>query len=63
MSDDLATVHYRSAGGQLSPVIVRTKGHRLEGVWHTGSPMGMIIHGLRGIHVCVPRNMVQAAGM
>jgi pyruvate/2-oxoglutarate/acetoin dehydrogenase E1 component len=63
MSDDLATVHYRSAGGQLAPVIVRTKGHRLEGIWHTGSPMGMIIHGIRGIHVCVPRNMVQAAGM
>jgi 2-oxoisovalerate dehydrogenase E1 component len=63
MSDDLATLHYRSAGGQLAPVIVRTKGHRLEGIWHTGSPMGMIIHGIRGIHVCVPRNMVQAAGM
>jgi TPP-dependent pyruvate/acetoin dehydrogenase alpha subunit len=63
MSDDLATLHYRTAGGQLAPVIVRTKGHRLEGIWHTGSPMGMIIHGIRGIHVCVPRNMVQAAGM
>ncbi len=63
MSDDLATVHYRTAGGQIAPVIVRTKGHRLEGVWHSGSPMGMIINGIRGIHVCVPRNMVQAAGM
>lgn len=63
MSDDLATMHYRSAGGQIAPVIVRTKGHRLEGIWHTGSPMGTIIHGIRGMHVCVPRNMVQAAGM
>ena len=63
MSDDLATLHYRTAGGQIAPVIVRTKGHRLEGVWHSGSPMGMILHGIRGIHVCVPRNMVQAAGM
>lgn len=63
LSDDLATLHYRSAGSQIAPVIVRTKGHRLEGIWHTGSPMGMIIHGLRGMHVCVPRNMVQAAGM
>jgi pyruvate/2-oxoglutarate/acetoin dehydrogenase E1 component len=63
LSDDLATVHYRSAGGQIAPCIVRTKGHRLEGIWHTGSPMGTIINGLRGIHVCVPRNMVQAAGM
>ena len=63
MSDDLATLHYRSAGGQISPVIVRTKGDRLEGVWHTGSPMGTIINGIRGIHVCVPRDMVQAAGM
>lgn len=63
MSDDLASLHYRTAGGQIAPVIVRTKGHRLEGVWHSGSPMGMIVHGLRGIHVCVPRNMVQAAGM
>jgi pyruvate/2-oxoglutarate/acetoin dehydrogenase E1 component len=63
MSDDLATLHYRSAGGQIAPVIVRTKGHRLEGIWHTGSPMGTIINGIRGMHVCVPRNMVQAAGM
>jgi 2-oxoisovalerate dehydrogenase E1 component len=63
MSDDLATLHYRTAGGQIAPLIIRTKGHRLEGVWHTGSPLGTIIHGIRGIHVCVPRNMVQAAGM
>ena len=63
MSDDLATLHYRTAGGQIAPVIIRTKGHRLEGIWHTGSPMGTIINGIRGIHVCVPRNMVQAAGM
>jgi pyruvate/2-oxoglutarate/acetoin dehydrogenase E1 component len=63
MSDDLATLHYRSAGGQIAPVVIRTKGHRLEGVWHTGSPMGTIIHGVRGMHVCVPRNMVQAVGL
>jgi pyruvate/2-oxoglutarate/acetoin dehydrogenase E1 component len=62
MSDDLATVHYRSAGGQKAPVIVRTKGHRLEGIWHTGSPMGMLLGSLRGMHICVPRNCVQAAG-
>ncbi|MFW6157406.1 MAG: transketolase C-terminal domain-containing protein, partial [Balneolaceae bacterium] len=61
--DDLATLHYRSAGGQKAPVIVRTRGHRLEGIWHTGSPMGMIVNGVRGIHVCVPRNMTEAAGM
>jgi pyruvate/2-oxoglutarate/acetoin dehydrogenase E1 component len=63
MSDDLASLHYRTAGGQSAPVIVRTKGHRLEGVWHSGSPLGTIIHGSRGMHVCVPRNMLQAAGM
>jgi 2-oxoisovalerate dehydrogenase E1 component len=62
MSDDLATVQYRTKGGQKSPVIIRTRGHRLEGIWHSGSPMGMIINSLRGIHVCVPRNMTQAAG-
>jgi pyruvate/2-oxoglutarate/acetoin dehydrogenase E1 component/TPP-dependent pyruvate/acetoin dehydrogenase alpha subunit len=62
MSDDLATLHHRTVGGQVAPVVVRTKGHRLEGIWHTGSPMGMILSGIRGIHVCVPRNMVQAAG-
>ena len=63
LSDDLATLRYRSVGGQKAPVIVRTRGHRLEGIWHTGSPMGMIVNGLRGIHVCVPRNLTEAAGM
>jgi 2-oxoisovalerate dehydrogenase E1 component len=63
LSDDLATLQYRSKGGQKSPLIVRTRGHRLEGIWHSGSPMGMIIHALRGMHVLVPRNMTQAAGM
>lgn len=63
MSDDLATLHYRTAGGQVAPVIVRTRGHRLEGIWHSGSPMGMIINGIRGIHVCVPRTLTEAAGM
>ena len=63
MSDDLATVHWRTKGGQKCPLIVRTRGHRLEGVWHSGSPMGMIINSLRGVVVCVPRNMQQAAGM
>ncbi|MCP4359072.1 MAG: transketolase [Chloroflexi bacterium] len=62
MSDDLATVHWRTRGGQKAPVIVRTRGHRLEGIWHAGSPMAGIIHLVRGVHVCVPRNMVQAAG-
>jgi pyruvate/2-oxoglutarate/acetoin dehydrogenase E1 component len=63
LSDDLATLHFRSAGRQAAPLIVRTRGHRLEGIWHSGSPMGMVINSLRGIYVCVPRNMVQAAGM
>jgi 2-oxoisovalerate dehydrogenase E1 component len=62
LSDDLATLHYRTKGGQKSPVIIRTRGHRLEGVWHAGSPIGMILHSLRGIYVLVPRNMTQAAG-
>ena len=62
MSDDLSTVHYRSKGGQKAPVIVRTRGHRLEGVWHSGSPMGAIINAIRGMHVCVPRNLTDAAG-
>ena len=62
MSDDLATVQWRTKGGQKAPVVIRTRGHRLEGVWHSGSPMGMIIHALRGMYVCVPRNMTQAAG-
>jgi pyruvate/2-oxoglutarate/acetoin dehydrogenase E1 component/TPP-dependent pyruvate/acetoin dehydrogenase alpha subunit len=63
LSDDLATTHFRTAGQQSCPMIIRTRGHRLEGIWHSGSPMGMIINSLRGIYVCVPRNMVQAAGM
>jgi len=63
LSDDVATIHYRSNGMQSSPVIIRTRGHRLEGIFHSGSPMGMIINSLRGMYVCVPRNMVQAAGM
>jgi 2-oxoisovalerate dehydrogenase E1 component len=63
MSDDIATLQYRTKGGQKSPLIIRTRGHRLEGIWHSGSPMGMIIHAVRGMHVCVPRNMTQAAGM
>ena len=63
LSDDVATLHYRTFGRQSCPIIVRTRGHRLEGIWHSGSPMGMIINSLRGMYVCVPRNMVQAAGM
>lgn len=62
LSDDLATVQYRTKGGQKAPLIISTRGHRLEGVWHSGSPMGMIINSLRGMHVCVPRNMTKAAG-
>jgi pyruvate/2-oxoglutarate/acetoin dehydrogenase E1 component/TPP-dependent pyruvate/acetoin dehydrogenase alpha subunit len=63
LSDDLATLQYRTAGRQTAPLIVRTRGHRLEGIWHSGSPMGLILSSLRGLHVCVPRNMVQAIGM
>lgn len=62
MSDDLATVQYRTKGGQKAPLIISTRGHRLEGIWHSGSPMGMIINSIRGMHVCVPRNMTKAAG-
>ncbi|MBD3583021.1 alpha-ketoacid dehydrogenase subunit alpha/beta [Flavobacterium selenitireducens] len=62
MSDDLATLQYRTKGRQKAPLIVRTRGHRLEGIWHSGSPMGMIINALRGIHILVPRNMTKAAG-
>lgn len=62
MSDDLATIHYRSAGRQKAPMIIRTRGHRLEGIWHSGSPMGGILNLIRGIHVLVPRNMTKAAG-
>jgi pyruvate/2-oxoglutarate/acetoin dehydrogenase E1 component/TPP-dependent pyruvate/acetoin dehydrogenase alpha subunit len=63
VSDDLATLRWRTAGRQKAPVIIRTRGHRLEGVWHSGSPMGGIVHLTRGLWICVPRNMVQAAGM
>lgn len=62
LSDDLATLQYRTAGRQKAPLIIRTRGHRLEGVWHSGSPLGMIINSLRGINVLVPRNMTKAAG-
>ena len=62
MSDDLATLQYRTQGRQKAPLIIRTRGHRLEGIWHSGSPMGMIINAVRGIHVLVPRNMTKAAG-
>ena len=62
MSDDLATLRYRTFGKQIAPLIIRTRGHRLEGIWHSGSPMGGIIHNIRGIHVLVPRNMTKAAG-
>lgn len=62
LSDDLASLSYRTKGGQKAPVIIRTRGHRLEGIWHSGSPMGMIIHALRGIHILVPRDMTRAAG-
>ena len=63
LSDYLATLHFRTCGRQSAPLIVRTRGHRLEGIWHSGSPLGLIVNSLRGMHVCVPRNMVQAAGM
>ncbi|WP_214071899.1 alpha-ketoacid dehydrogenase subunit alpha/beta [Mucilaginibacter sp. dw_454] len=63
LSDDLASLSYRTAGGQKAPLIIRTRGHRLEGIWHSGSPMGIILNAMRGLHVCVPRDMTQAAGM
>lgn len=63
LSDDVATMLYRTKGGQKCPLIVRTRGHRLEGIWHSGSPIGMILNSIRGMHLCVPRNMTQAAGM
>ena len=62
LSDDLATTHWRTAGGQSIPLIISTRGHRLEGIWHSGSPLSMVINSIRGIFVCVPRNMTQAAG-
>lgn len=63
LSDDVASLSYRTKGRQKAPLIISTRGHRLEGIWHSGSPMGMIINAVRGMHVCVPRNMTQAAGM
>ncbi len=63
ISDDLATTHYRTKAGQKAPVIVRTRGHRLEGIWHSGSPLSMVINSIRGVYVCVPRDMTRAAGM
>ena len=62
LSDDLATLHFRTRGGQKAPAIIRTRGHRLEGIWHAGSPLGMMLNALRGIHIAVPRNMTQAIG-
>ncbi len=63
ISDDLATMHYRTKGVQSAPVIIRTRGHRLEGIWHSGSPLSMVINSIRGVYVCVPRDMTRAAGM
>ena len=63
LTDDLASLRYRTAGGQKAPLIIRTRGHRLEGIWHSGSPMGMILSSLRGLHIAVPRNFTQAAGL
>jgi pyruvate/2-oxoglutarate/acetoin dehydrogenase E1 component/TPP-dependent pyruvate/acetoin dehydrogenase alpha subunit len=63
ISDDIASLSYRTFGGQKAPVIIRTRGHRLEGIWHSGSPLGMILGSMRGFHICVPRNMTQAAGL
>lgn len=62
LSDDLATLYYRTKGGQKAPLIISTRGHRLEGIWHSGSPLSMVINSIRGVHVAVPRNMTQAAG-
>ena len=62
LSDDLASLHYRTVGKQIAPLIIRTRGHRLEGIWHSGSPMGGLVHLLRGIYILVPRNMTKAAG-
>ena len=63
LSDDLASLHWRTRAGQCAPLIIRTRGHRLEGIWHAGSPMSMVLGSLRGIYICTPRNMTQAAGM
>jgi len=63
VSDDLASMAWRTKGGQIAPLIIRTRGHRLEGIWHSGSPLSMVINSIRGVYVCTPRNMTQAAGM
>jgi pyruvate/2-oxoglutarate/acetoin dehydrogenase E1 component/TPP-dependent pyruvate/acetoin dehydrogenase alpha subunit len=63
LSDDAACMHWRTVGRQSCPLVLRTRGHRLEGIWHSGSPMGLMLHSLRGFHICVPRNMVQAIGL
>lgn len=63
LTDDLASLSYRTKAGQIAPMIIRTRGHRLEGIWHSGSPIGMLLNALKGIHLCLPRNMTQAAGM
>jgi 2-oxoisovalerate dehydrogenase E1 component len=63
LSDDLSTLHYRTGGNQLAPLIIRTRGHRLEGMWHSGSPLSMVINSIRGVYVCVPRDMTRAAGL
>jgi pyruvate/2-oxoglutarate/acetoin dehydrogenase E1 component len=63
LSDDAACMHWRTVGRQSCPLVLRTRGHRLEGIWHSGSPMGLMLHSLRGFHICVPRNMVQAVGL
>ncbi len=63
MSDDLATLRWRTKSGQMAPMIISTRGHRLEGIWHSGSPLSMVVNSIRGVYVCVPRNMTQAAGM
>ena len=63
LSDDLSTLHYRTGGNQVAPLIIRTRGHRLEGIWHSGSPLSMVINSIRGIYVCVPRDMTRAAGL
>ncbi len=63
ISDDLASLHWRTKGAQIAPLIIRTRGHRLEGIWHSGSPLSMVINSIRGVHICVPRNMTQASGM
>jgi pyruvate/2-oxoglutarate/acetoin dehydrogenase E1 component len=62
LSDDLASLHWRTCGGQKAPIIIRTRGHRLEGIWHSGSPMAGLLNLIRGIYICVPRNATQAAG-